>query len=173
MTNDINGINAELAVLLLKKGLYISSAESCTGGLFSAYLTAVPGASEVFKESIVTYSNEAKMRELGVKAETLSSVGAVSAETAKEMAQGIRRHTGADIGVGITGIAGPGGGTAEKPVGTVYICVSSDLYEKTELLKSNSTDREGIRRDTCIQAFRSALKAAALYPDAEKQEKQS
>ena len=115
----MDGLNEKLVALLRERGLRISSAESCTGGLFSAYITDVPGSSEVLDESIVTYSNEAKMRELGVKEKTLRSLGAVSRETARQMAEGICRHTGAEIGVGITGIAGPGGGTDKKPVGTV------------------------------------------------------
>lgn len=165
MLENINGYNEELVEKLKKKKLHISSAESCTGGLFSAYLTAVPGASDVFSETIVTYSNEAKMRELGVRAQTLESVGAVSPETASEMARGIRHRTGADIGIGITGIAGPGGGTPEKPVGTVYISVNSEKGERTELLKSEASDRDGIRRDTCILAFRMALDMADMYDD--------
>lgn len=166
MLEDINGYNEELVEMLKKKGLHISSAESCTGGLFSAYLTAVPGASDVFEETVVTYSNEAKMRELGVRRQTLESVGAVSPETAAEMARGIRRRTGADIGIGITGIAGPGGGTTEKPVGTVYISASSEKGERTELLKSPAQDRDGIRRDTCIKAFKMAVSMAEMYNDA-------
>ncbi len=163
MTGDVNGYNEKLVDILKEKGLFISSAESCTGGLFSAFITEVPGASDVFCETIVTYSNEAKMRELGVKAETLDSVGAVSEETAREMADGIRRRTGADIGVGITGIAGPGGGTPEKPVGTVYIAVSSDRWSKIKLLRSRAETRDGVRLETCKEAFSMALEAAERY----------
>ncbi|MCQ4635814.1 competence/damage-inducible protein A [Anaerovorax odorimutans] len=106
---------------LLDRGLSISSAESCTGGMFAAALTSVSGISAVFDRSLVTYSNNAKMAELGVKEETLTAYGAVSEETAREMAEGLHRVSGSDICVSVTGIAGPEGGTAEKPVGLVYI----------------------------------------------------
>lgn len=106
--------------LLLEKHITISCAESCTGGLFAAALTDIPGISEVFERGIVTYSNRAKMEELGVKAETLDKFGAVSPETACEMASGLAEKTGSDLCISVTGIAGPGGGTAEKPVGLAY-----------------------------------------------------
>ena len=106
---------------LLEKGLTISSAESCTGGMFAAALTDVPGVSKCFDRSLVTYSNEAKMAELGVSANTLREYGAVSEETALEMAEGVKRASGSDIGISVTGIAGPGGGSEDKPVGLTYI----------------------------------------------------
>ena len=106
---------------LLDKGITISSAESCTGGLFASTLIDIPGISAVFDRSLVTYSNNAKIEELGVKPETLEKHGAVSEETALEMAEGIRRASGSDVGISSTGIAGPDGGTDEKPVGLVYI----------------------------------------------------
>ncbi len=114
----------ELVKLLKKKNLTISFAESCTGGMLSSELVNVSGASDVFSESVVTYSNEAKMKYLGVLKETLDEFGAVSKETALEMAKGIKRLANSDIGVSITGIAGPTGGTKLKPVGLVYISVS-------------------------------------------------
>ena len=110
--------------LLLEKRITISCAESCTGGLFAAALTDIPGISEVFERGIVTYSNRAKMEELGVKAETLEKFGAVSPETACEMAAGLAEKTGSDLCISVTGIAGPGGGTAEKPVGLAYIGIA-------------------------------------------------
>ena len=109
--------------LLINKKLTISTAESCTGGMIAARLINYPGISEAFLEGAVTYSNEAKMRTLKVKEETLAAVGAVSEETAREMALGIAKKAGSDISVVTTGIAGPGGGTKEKPVGLVYIGV--------------------------------------------------
>lgn len=106
---------------LMEKGLTLSSAESCTGGKFTAAVTDIPGISAVFQRGLVTYSNQAKMDELGVKAETLEKYGAVSEETAMEMVEGLRRVSGSDVCVSVTGIAGPGGGSDAKPVGLVYI----------------------------------------------------
>jgi len=110
--------------MLMSRNITIAAAESCTGGQFGAALTDVPGISAVFDRSLVTYSNQAKMDELGVKAETLEKYGAVSEQTAIEMAEGVRQKAGTDIGISVTGIAGPDGGTEEKPVGLVYIGLS-------------------------------------------------
>lgn len=107
--------------MLKARGETVSFAESCTGGLLAGALVDLPGASDVFNEGYITYSNEAKRRILGVRAETLETKGAVSAECAKEMALGARRASGADYALSVTGIAGPEGGTLEKPVGLVYI----------------------------------------------------
>ena len=152
MTADVKGINEKLVNELIKRKLKISTAESCTGGLLAALITAVPGSSEIFEESIVTYSNDAKMRELGVKKETLDSVGAVSRDTAYQMCTGICAHTSADIGIGITGIAGPGGGTDEKPVGTVFIgiCVRGNA-DVLEMYYGGS--RDDVREKTCETAL--------------------
>lgn len=120
-----NDLLAEaVAALLHARGLTVATAESCTGGRVAASLVEIPGTSAIFGESYVTYSNEAKQRLLGVPAEVLEAHGAVSVETAHAMAKGVRRAAGADLGVGITGIAGPGGGSAEKPVGLVHIAVA-------------------------------------------------
>ena len=107
--------------MLKKKNFTISCAESCTGGLLTSKLTDIAGSSEYVQGSIVSYSNEIKISALHVKEETLKNFGAVSHETAFEMAKNIREIFKTDIGVGITGIAGPGGGSKEKPVGLVYI----------------------------------------------------
>lgn len=109
-----------VGAMLIQKKLTIATAESCTGGLLAGRFINYPGISEVFMDGAVTYSNNAKMHRLGVKKETLDKYGAVSSETAAEMAQGIAKTSGTDIGVSTTGIAGPGGGTKEKPVGLVY-----------------------------------------------------
>jgi nicotinamide-nucleotide amidase len=103
-----------------KKGLRIAAAESCTGGLLAALLTEIPGCSHVFERGFVTYSNAAKAQSLGVDEALIERVGAVSAEVAQAMAAGALAHSAADVAVGITGIAGPNGGSAEKPVGLVY-----------------------------------------------------
>lgn len=118
-------IEAERIIALLReKKLRLSTAESCTGGLLSGALTAVPGSSECFGYGLVTYSNEAKQRLLGVPDEILAEHGAVSAECAYAMALGAREISGADIAVSVTGIAGPGGAMEKKPVGLVYMCLS-------------------------------------------------
>lgn len=118
---DQTGIEFEVAELLEKKKLHVTTAESCTGGLIAGTLVNVPGISAWFGEGYVTYSNEAKEKLLGVSHETLERYGAVSAETAGEMATGAATAAGADAAVAVTGIAGPDGGTAEKPVGLVYM----------------------------------------------------
>ena len=110
---------------LISGSLTIATAESCTGGLLASILTDVAGSSAYMLGGVVSYSNHAKMRLLGVQDATLQAHGAVSAETAAEMAQGVRRLLGSDIGLSTTGIAGPGGGTPDKPVGTVYLHLSA------------------------------------------------
>ena len=109
-----------IADYLIKHGLTVATAESCTGGMVAAGFTDLPGISACFGCGVVTYSNEAKEKLLGVSHETLVTYGAVSAETAAEMAEGLEKLSGADFAVSITGIAGPGGGSEEKPVGLVY-----------------------------------------------------
>ena len=121
-TEDIE-IEEVVAKLLIEKKLTISTAESCTGGMIASTLINYPGISEVLLEGAVTYSNEAKHNRLGVKNETLDKYGAVSEETAREMAIGIAKTAGTDVSIVTTGIAGPGGGTEEKPVGLVYVGV--------------------------------------------------
>lgn len=138
---------------LSKLKLTISAAESCTGGLFSATLVNVPGASSVLNQSFVTYSNESKRRLLGVKKKTLDKHGAVSKKTAKEMCYGVAKAAKADVGVGITGIAGPDGGTKEKPVGLVYI---GCYYNKNIVVKPFYF--KGTRLEVRKQAVAEAMK---------------
>lgn len=130
-TGDVS-IQETVGEMLVNKNMTIGVSESCTGGLVSAKLIEYPGISSVFLEGAVTYSNEAKMRTLNVKKDTLEKFGAVSEETAREMAEGIAKRCGSRIGVSTTGIAGPGGGTEEKPVGLVYIGVYIDGETKVE-----------------------------------------
>ena len=117
--------------LLREKGLTVATAESCTGGMVAAALVNVPGSSDYFKGSVVAYANEVKEGVLGVRRETLERFGAVSPQTAEEMALGVRRLLGTDIGVSTTGIAGPGGGTPEKPVGLTYFAIAYGDRVKT------------------------------------------
>jgi nicotinamide-nucleotide amidase len=123
-SNENKNLEEVAAQLLLKSGMTISLAESCTGGLLAEKLTEIPGISSVFDRAIVTYSNRSKVEELGVNQETLDRYGAVSAQTAKEMSEGIRKKSLTDIGISVTGIAGPDGGTPEKPVGLVFISLA-------------------------------------------------
>lgn len=115
---------------LMEKGLKVATAESCTGGLVSERITRVSGSSEVFDCGICSYANAIKHKLLGVSETTLTVLGAVSAEAAVQMAEGVKKLSGADIGVSTTGIAGPTGGTPEKPVGLVYVgvCTSREAY---------------------------------------------
>lgn len=121
-----------VAELLIQKQKTIATAESCTGGAIASALVEYPGISSVFLDGCVTYSNESKQKRLGVKEETLQKYGAVSHETAKEMAEGVAKTAGTNIGLATTGIAGPEGGTEEKPVGLVYIGLSIDGMTQTK-----------------------------------------
>jgi len=114
-----------IGALLVDQGLTLVTAESCTGGLVAHRITNISGSSDYYLGGFVTYSNEAKERDLGVRHETLVAHGAVSEETAREMARGARERMAADIGVSVTGIAGPTGGSLEKPVGLVYVGLSA------------------------------------------------
>ena len=118
-------IEQEIGQLLTERGWTLATAESCSGGLLAQRITSVPGASAYYLGGVIAYANEAKETLLGVQHETLVTHGAVSEETAREMARGIRRRLGADIGLSVTGIAGPTGGTPEKPVGLVYVALSA------------------------------------------------
>ena len=118
--DDICGRAAALVALYRQRGLTLASAESCTGGLVAGLITSVPGSSDVFERGFVTYSNAAKIDCLGVDGALLEKFGAVSAEIAAAMAAGLLQRSPADVAVSVTGIAGPGGGSAEKPVGLVY-----------------------------------------------------
>jgi nicotinamide-nucleotide amidase len=139
----------------------LALAESCTGGYLSHRITNVPGASAVFSAGLVTYANAAKQKFLGVRAETLAQHGAVSEAVACEMAEGARRATESDYSIAVTGIAGPGGGTPEKPVGTVFIGVASDR-ETRVVRHSNPGDRLAFKRLTSEQALE---QLAALIGD--------
>ena len=133
----VKNIEEIVGMLLLGKNLTVSIAESCTGGLVSSRLTDISGSSAYIKLNLVTYSNEAKMEMLKVPEEIITTYGAVSEQTATAMAVGAKKLFGADIGVGITGIAGPTGATSTKPIGLVYIGVSNG--EKSEILKINAS----------------------------------
>ena len=143
---------------LLAQGLTIACAESCTGGLLTSRLTDIAGSSAYVMGSVVSYTNRIKETLVGVQHETLLAHGAVSEETAREMAEGIRRAIKTDIGVGITGIAGPGGGTKEKPVGLVFIAVSGP---RGTMVKENHFS--GTRTEVKRQTTDTALAMASTY----------
>ena len=158
------GIEFEVAELLEQKKLHVTTAESCTGGLIAGSLVNVPGISKWFGEGYVTYSNEAKEKLLGVSRETLTTCGAVSAETAGEMARGSADAAGVNVAVAVTGIAGPDGGTAEKPVGLVYmgcfckgeLCVEKHIF---------AGDRAQVRAQSvqaALQLLKSMLEQAMV-----------
>lgn len=150
---NIDRMVTEVVKLLSLSNLYIATAESCTGGLLAEFLTSVPGASSVFETGICTYSDRIKHEILGVPKEELESFGAVSSQVALSMARGIKRLSGADICVSVTGIAGPGGGTPQKPVGTVYTAFSFKNKEFSKLLKLDDENRENIRLHTALCVF--------------------
>lgn len=135
---------------LLEQNITISSAESCTGGMFASALTDIPGISAVFDRGLVTYSNKSKIEELGVSAGTLDKFGAVSRETAIEMARGVKRVAGTRIAVSSTGIAGPGGSTPGKPVGLVYIGAVFDDRETVIELRLRDANRKWNRSYTVL-----------------------
>lgn len=142
----------KLFVYLKENNLTISTAESCTGGMIASAITNVSGASGFFGTGVVTYSNVAKMKLISVNKETLEMYGAVSEQTAKEMAEGVLALGEADVSVAVTGIAGPTGGTPEKPVGLVYIGVSGKYG--TYAYKNNfSGNRDDVRQQTVERAF--------------------
>lgn len=151
-SNEDKELYEVAAELLLEKKVSIAFAESCTGGLISSVITDVPGISAVFDRTVVSYSNKSKVESLGVKQETLDKYGAVSRETAIEMAEGIRRVAGTDLGLSVTGIAGPDGGTEEKPVGLVYVALADKSGTKCKELKL-SGNRKRVRNSTMLNAF--------------------
>ncbi len=145
-------LEEEIGKFFKQKGLTISVAESCTGGLIQKLITDVPGSSEYFLGGAVAYSNLLKQKLLNVSPQTLITYGAVSCETAREMARGIKELTGTNIGISTTGIAGPAGGTSEKPVGLVYIglCTKETLTAHKFLFKGT---RQEIREQATNKAF--------------------
>ncbi len=160
---DVDSLEHALVNVLHEKGLTLCCAESCTGGLIAERITSVAGCSDVFFGGCVTYTNEIKQALLGVSAATLERHGAVSAETAMEMARGARERLGTDIAVSATGIAGPSGGTAETPVGTVFIGLSTQNGEEyRKLTLSSMRSREYIRIVSASNALDMAIKAATV-----------
>jgi len=149
-------LHNKISILLKKQNLTVATAESCTGGLIAHALTNVSGSSEYFERGIVSYSNRAKMELLDISENVLKEYGAVSKEVAKAMAEGIRIKSNVDVGIATTGIAGPTGGTKEKPVGLVYIAIST--LKNTEVKKFLfSGNRLQNKESTCDAALNMLL----------------
>lgn len=158
---EIKNLSQMVVDALLNKSLKIATAESCTGGMISSLITDISGSSSVFDFGVCTYANHIKHRILGVKEETLNTYGAVSEKTAMEMARGARLLSGADIAVSTTGIAGPLGGSQYKPVGLVYIGISTQnklLSHKVLLSEGREPQRRRIRELASACALYFALK---------------
>ncbi len=155
----------KLVEYLIAHNMSIATAESCTGGMVSQLITSISGASAIFGYGLCTYANEAKMKLLGVKRKTLDEYGAVSAQTAEEMALGLKALSGADIAVSVTGIAGPLGGTPEKPVGTVWLgCAAGSKVTSIFLSHDATMNRRQIRESSAERALLFALEnAQELY----------
>lgn len=158
MTRKVLSSEEQIGTLLRKHGKTVSIAESCTGGLISHRITNVPGSSDYYDRGVIAYSNQSKIDILHVSRRTLKKFGAVSPQTAVEMAQGIKKVSGTNLGLAVTGIAGPGGGTREKPVGLVYICLASDenvVYKEFRF--------KGKRKEIKVQTSEAALEMIKKY----------
>lgn len=153
MVQTITKLTTEVSALLKKTGWKLSTAESCTGGGLAYYLTSVPGSSAWFERGFVTYSNLAKEQMLDLDPAILASFGAVSAETAIAMAEGVLKNSAAEIGIAITGIAGPDGGTPNKPVGTVWLAFASQHFATVSEMLTLSGDRASIREQSITIAL--------------------
>ncbi len=149
-------LTRELADALLSRGLVCATAESCTGGLIGTTLTALPGSSRWYAGGVVAYANEVKTVLLGVSADVLATHGAVNRPVAESMARGVRRATGADVGLSTTGVAGPGGGSADNPVGTVWLGWSMDDETRAELCRFDG-DRDAVRAAAVERALSGLL----------------
>jgi PncC family amidohydrolase len=159
---NIDELLQELAPRLLESGITVAAAESCTGGLISSTLTDYPGSSDYFLGGVVAYANEVKTGIVGVPAELIERHGAVSPEVARAMAEGIRDAVGADAGIAVTGIAGPGGATPGKPVGLVFIGLSSGKGDTVVREFHFKGDRRGNKQSSAAAALRMLLEHPAL-----------
>ena len=158
IARQINVLSVQLGELLSRHGLRVSAAESCTGGLIAAAITEVPGSSGWFEQSWVTYSNTAKQLALGVSLDVLQASGAVSEDTVLAMAVGALQKSGADIAIAVSGIAGPDGGSAEKPVGTVCLGWAVKGKESTAQRFRYTGNRQAIRMAAVADALRGTIR---------------
>ena len=158
MASDTLTILATLVGARLKaKGLKLATAESCTGGWVAQVITSIPGSSGWFDCGFVTYSNDAKCEMLGVRTETLGAHGAVSEQTVREMASGALDHSGAGVAVAVTGVAGPTGGSPEKPVGMVCLAWALSGHPAESETRKFEGDRDAVRRQSVIRALQGLL----------------
>jgi len=156
---EIFGLSADLVKTAREKNLTIATAESCTGGLIGAAITATAGSSSVFHGGIIAYHNDVKISQLSVNSKTLESHGAVSEVVAKQMAKGCRERLGVDIAISVTGVAGPGGGSVEKPVGTVWVGLATQDGVSAKLHNYPDLSRNKIRDHTCLSALQTLINA--------------
>lgn len=156
---EIFSLSAKLIETGRLRGKTIATAESCTGGLIGAAITAMPGSSAVFHGGIIAYHNDIKSTQLDVRQETLKTYGSVSLNVAEEMAQGCREKLGVDLALSVTGIAGPGGGSDEKPVGTVWIALATEEGVTSTLHNFPDLSRNKVRDHTCLAALQILLDA--------------
>lgn len=154
---EIFELSADLVKIAREKNKTMATAESCTGGLIGAAITATAGSSSVFHGGIIAYHNDVKISQLSVPRETLEAYGAVSEAVATHMAKGCRDRLGVDIAVSVTGVAGPGGGSEEKPVGTVWIGVATADNASAQLYNFPNLSRNKVRDYTCLEALRTLI----------------
>ncbi len=160
MNSSISSLVQQLAQTLLAKKLSIALAESCTGGLLAAHLTDLSGSSQWFERGFVTYSNQAKEESIGVAHALIERYGAVREEVARAMAEGVLNNSRAQVSIAITGIAGPGGGTVNKPVGMVCFAWGireNNLIQTRSQTKQLSGDRQGIREEACVYVLKKII----------------
>jgi nicotinamide-nucleotide amidase len=157
MDNYLRALAERLVAAAVDRKIMVATAESCTGGMVAAAITAIPGASAMFDRSFVTYTNEAKTEMVGVPSDLIASEGAVSEAVACRMAEGAIARSHADIAVAITGIAGPSGGTLEKPVGTVWIATCVRGAAGSAIIYRFDGERDDVRLSACKEALNSVL----------------
>jgi len=158
LLREIFALSGDLVALGLKKNVSIATAESCTGGLIGAAITATSGSSSVFHGGIIAYNNDVKISQLNVDTKALEQHGAVSEVVAKQMANGCRERLQVDIAVSVTGIAGPGGGSPQKPVGTVWIGLATEKQVSAKLYNYPDLTRNKVRDFTCLSALKTLLR---------------
>jgi nicotinamide-nucleotide amidase len=157
---DITDLVTNIGRALRARQRLLVTAESCTGGWIGREVTAVPGCSHWYERGFITYTNLSKQEMLGVRPETLERWGAVSEQTVREMAEGALRHSHADVAVAVSGIAGPGGGTPDKPVGTVWLAWAGDWFDTRAHGEVFAGDREAVRRQAVMAALQQLLDLA-------------